>query len=357
MSPRTNCCVICGYIIWDYGTLEDRWLAEFRVSKCNDTQILSLLPVLTMIAYSNPEGCFISGVGINKDPDEPLQASSDPTKRYDDDDYDLHLIKEFFVNFSWEETISFASHNACWELFEEASKPDDIPLKRFIEVCSSLPLTGIAGLFHWGHNYGGIYSFAKSYAFPWEYRFEDDPSDREAWRCATENPYNIPSLSKLKAKTAHEPSIPQIPSVNQPSDCFGKLPWEIREAIANQLSTHDALALRESTRSFQPLMRSSTFWASRFQPGLDRGMIFENLSRPEVRDWLSLYRRTSQRRSPAGLKNRIRIWNLISHIVVLLELRLSDDVDCGCNLTDDTSKLIEANGSLMELVRSQFGGL
>ncbi|KAJ5711185.1 hypothetical protein N7488_005341 [Penicillium malachiteum] len=227
-----------------------------------------------MIVYSNLEGCFVSGVGIHKDANQPLQASSDPTKRYDDENYDPHLTKEFYPSFCWEEATAFASHNACWKLFEEASKPYDIPLERFIEICSSLPLTGIMGLFHWGDTYRGISSFDKVHGFPWEYRFQDRPLNPEAAQLATEDPYNILPFSELIARTAHKPSIPETFVPTKCNDFFGRLPWEIREAIANQLHTHDALALRESSRYFQPLLTSSTFWASRFQSGLDRGLLF-----------------------------------------------------------------------------------
>ncbi|KAJ5703944.1 hypothetical protein N7493_011082 [Penicillium malachiteum] len=240
MSPRTDCCVICGYDIRDHGTLEGKWLMEFRA------------------IYSNPEGCFISGVGINTNTDDPLQAPSDPTKRYDDENYDPHLIKNFFVKFCWEETIALVSHDACWKLFEEALKPNNIPLKRLIEICSSLPLINLMGVFHWGHTYGGIYTFDHTSTFPWEYRLVEEPSDTEALQCATVNPYDIPTLRGLIAETAHKQPLDGTALVNETSDCFGRLSWEILEAIANQLSTRDALSLRmiEANGKLMELVRS-----------------------------------------------------------------------------------------------------
>ncbi|KAJ5726026.1 uncharacterized protein N7483_007383 [Penicillium malachiteum] len=325
MSPRKDCCVICGYDIRDYGTLEGKWLMEFRA------------------------------IGINNSTDDPLQAPSDPTKRYDDENYDRHLTKEFYVTFCWEQTIAFVSHDACWKLFEEALKPDNIPLKRFIDICSSLPLIQIMGLFHWGHTYGGIYTFDNISAFPWEYSFLDQALDAEALRCARVNPWNIPTLRALMAETAHKPPMAGAPILNESSDCFRQFPWEIREAIANKLSTRDALSLRESSRAFQPLLASSTFWASRFQPGLDREFLFESYRRPEIRDWLSLYRSTSQKRSPPGLKNRTRIWNLINYILPLLKLRLAHDESRDWAYKSHETRLVEADAKLMQLVHRRNG--
>lgn len=180
----------------------------------------------------------------------------------------------------------------------------------------------------------------------------DRPSHPEALRYATENPYDVPQLAEVIAKTAHEP-LNSIPSHAQreSNDCFAKLPWEIREAIANYLPTRDALTLRGSSRSFLPLLASPTFWASRFQPGADRGFLFEKQNTAEPRDWLSLYRMTTYSQSSPGLKNRRRIWDLIQYILRLLHLRSSDDTepiapsDISC---DDESKLIEATAKIVQ---------
>ncbi|KAJ5096886.1 hypothetical protein N7456_007607 [Penicillium angulare] len=308
MSPRIYCCIICGYEICEdeEATPEGQWLKEFRA------------------IYSNHHGCFLSGVGIYDDMHDQLRAPSDPSERYDDADYDPHLATVFHVKIYWEETRAFVSHDLCWKLLEKASQPKMIPLERFIEICESLPLPLEIDCFHWGHTYGGIYSFDTESSYPWQCQLVNQPSDLEAFRSATHNPYEIPEVKKLIAEPACEPVSSMIDYEHEFIDCFGKLPWEIRESIANNLATHDALNLRESSRSFFPLLASSTFWASRFQPGAERAFLFEKPNTAENRDWLSLYRQTSRKQSSPGLQNRMRIWHLIDHISQLLSLSLDE---------------------------------
>lgn len=151
-------------------------------------------------------------------------------------------------------------------------------------------------------------------------------------------------------ETAHEPLCAARGFNDQSNDCFKMLPWEIREAIANNLTTRDALALRESSRSFVPLLESPTFWASRFKPGADRGFLFEKTSTAEARDWFTLYRRTSRNQSPPGLKNRIRIWNLIDHIYHLVKMSLDDGVPrlTAPIMHSDKLRVVEAAANIVQ---------
>ena len=282
-----------------------------------------------------------------------LEAPSDPTKRCDDGDYDPRLTEVFHVKIRWEGSHAFVSHDVCWKLSEEAYKPDDISLRRFLDVCESLPLPLGFTCFHWGHTYGGIYDFDRESAYPWECRLVREPSNPEALQHATVNPYDVPELTKLLTMTAQQPHDPTPHYPEEVfNDPFGRCPWEIRESIANHLPTRDALTLRSSSRSFIPLLSSPTFWASRFQSGADRGFLFEKRNTAEPRNWLSLYRMTSHDQSPPGLKNRRRIWKLIEFIIQLLNLRSTyeddDDLTTQFDASSDSESIITATAKIVQ---------
>ena len=105
------------------------------------------------------------------------------------------------------------------------------------------------------------------------------------------------------------------------------LPWEIKEVIAINLPTGDALNLLWSSKAFLPLLTSQTFWASRFEAGRNRDFIFEKRNNKESRDWIMLYRITNHAHSPPGLKNRRRVWVLIQALIKSLRLCLDDASD------------------------------
>lgn len=311
-------------MIRDHGTPSGKWLKEFRASQfqCHVQD-----QTLTHSVYSTPDGGhFLSGVGSYDDIYGQLTAPTDHSKRFDDEDNDPEFEEMFFVTIYEEGKHVFVSHAVCWDLLREACKPKDIHLKRFLDVCDSLPLSLGGECFDWGHTYGGLYDF-DYYESPYlsDCRLVGNPSLPETLQYATKNPYNIPELVKLIATTAHEPlgSILSPPGWGS-NDCFGNFPLEIREAIANHLPTQDALALRESSRSFHPLLESPTFWVSRFHPEKERGFLYEKRKTKERRDWLALYRGTNHVQCPPGLKNRKRIWDLIGFILQLLNLRWSD---------------------------------
>lgn len=222
-------------------------------------------------------------------------------------------------------------HSLCWGLLQEALKPNDIPLNRLLEIFDSLPLSSLPNCFNWGHTYGGFHSFSRELYGIWEFDLKYNAADSEAYGFSEENPYNVPQVFTLLSETSYRLQTSDIAHRNCHSyDCFGNLPWEIREYIAEYLSTQDALALRQSSRAFLPLLDSPIFWASRFLLDAERAFLFEKRKTSELRDWLSLYRMTSRRQSPPGLKNRQRIWCLIEYIVQLLNLRLSNE----CYTTD-----------------------
>ena len=222
----------------------------------------------------------------------------------------------------------FVLHDACWCLLQTALDPHPVPLGRLLDVCKSLPTPALLDGMYRDYDYGGIMLVNAQNHYPWP------PFVRCLFdKCiARENPYKVPITPQLLAKPRGEleSRVVRLSQDRQERrdgqekrDCFSRLPWELREAIAIALPTCDALKLRQLSRSFEDIATSQTFWASRFARGGERDFIFEMREGKQGTDWELLYRNSSASRAPLGLRNRMRIWNGISSIKELLGLRLS----------------------------------
>ena len=218
----------------------------------------------------------------------------------------------------------YVLHNACWCLLEKAFDTEIVPLERLLKVCDSLPFPlrweGVC----WGHDYGGLVLLDDENYYPWEDRLKEQAIDSEIYDYARANPYDIVDISRLRAIPSDCP--PNTMLSGQGNDCFKVLPWEILEAIAILLPTKDALILRRASKSFAPIFVSQSFWASKFEPGRERDLIFEKRNCKEPRDWRSLYGSTSRATSVPGLQNRWRIWSLIQLLREPLRLRMGDNL-------------------------------
>ncbi|KAI9767966.1 MAG: hypothetical protein M1840_005278 [Geoglossum simile] len=346
MSPVIFGCIICGYPI--YGCATASWLKEFRagrLSQIYDNDLALIPPV-----YLSSKGTFISGVGQYNDPNSGVWiAPPDPTMRWDDRDYLFQAGDELPVMRQHPEggRHGFVLHGACWRLLQKALEPDNIPLKRLLGVCKSLPypLRGIGVC--WGHDYGGLTLFDNQDHYPWEDRLVEQHNSSETCQYARENPYDVPEIPRLLMMRLQKP-IHLVPKV-QGGDCFSTLPWEILEAIAINLQTGDALNLRRASKTFLPIWTSQTFWASRFEAGHDRDFIFEMRNNKEPRDWITLYRITNHAHSPSGVKNRRRVWGLIQALINLLRLRLGDALESSrTNLSADGLRWNEVAGDVKQ---------
>jgi hypothetical protein len=218
----------------------------------------------------------------------------------------------------------FVLHDACWHLLQRVFQPDKIPLERLVEVCESLPFPLRAHGISWGHDYGGLHSIDNSNYYPWEDRLMEECRNAEALFHAKRDPYNVPEIPKLLATRLDHPAVLSLDI--KLHDCFSRLPWEIREAIAIQLPTDDALSLRCISKSFLPLLSSATFWASRFKASADRGFVFETWESPKVADWMTLYRLTGRTHGPSGIQNRRRVWDLARPLKNITSLHLANDL-------------------------------
>ena len=290
--------------------------------------------------YSTPQGFFVTGVGRRDDRDIGIYpAPSDPSKRWDDDDYVPQPDDGIAVMRSHTENgiHGFVLHECCWNLLlsARANEPEEIPVHRFVQVCESLPFTGMAINIFWGHNYGGLCEIELD-GPPWYGELTDPLYELPVGEEALEDPFHVPELASLLdgslLDVTTKPAEPFENLVGTPEgplfpDCFGKLPWELREAIAIHLSTEDALKLRRVSRAFSPLLSSQSFWATRFHDGDERDFIFEAQSSRQPRDWLELYHLTGPKSRPPGLRHRRRIWPLVQGLSRILSLRPSKTLD------------------------------
>jgi hypothetical protein len=241
--------------------------------------------------------------------------------RWDDENYYPQTSDSvvFYQTHPLKGPYEFVLHDACWRLFQTAMDPHPVPLGRLLDMCKSLP---VPISLSWDYGYDGMMQVNEHNHYPRR------PIVQRPYGglIADENPYNIPIMSELLART-RDRSESRVPRPSQDGrksrDCFSKLPWELREAIATALPTCDALKLRLSSRLFVDIVASQTFWASRFARGGERDFIFEVRECKQSTDWMLLYQNSSLFHAPLGRKNRIRIWNDISSIKEFLEIRLN----------------------------------
>jgi hypothetical protein len=236
--------------------------------------------------------------------------------RWDDENYDLQTSDSVVLHQTHplKGPHEFLLHDPCWRLLQTAMDPHPVPLGQLLNVYKSLPPTD------WRYGHTGIMWVNEHNHYP------QRPVIPNNVLMTNESPYDIPIMSELLARTrdGSESRVPRPSRDGQESrDCFSRLPWELRKAIAMALPTCDALKLRLSSRSFVDIAASQTFWASRFVRGGERDYIFEVREGKQSTDWMLLYRNSNPFHAPLGLKNRLYIWNYISSIKEFLETRLN----------------------------------
>ncbi|PVI01161.1 hypothetical protein DM02DRAFT_671516 [Periconia macrospinosa] len=300
-------CILCGSAIPDeIGDPEKKWQKEYRA------------------IYSHPTGYSVTGVGCNGD-DWSWIPPSDPAKRWDDDDSNVQLFElPVMRKVPIDGLHGFVVHNACWMLLRRAWGPEDVRVDRLVEICRSIPFPiGTDGL-GWQHRYGGLLFLETQDYFPWQEILSLPDLDElplVVWD-AFKNPWDVQNMREILLSCAKPQPVRGTDKTSH--DCFSRLPWELREAIAVLLPTADALALRQASVSFLPLLSSSTFWASRFTGNRERDFVFEMHGCQDPTDWLDLYRITSQKSGPPGLRNRCRIWNITKMLIEIVRLERNE---------------------------------
>ncbi|RGP77592.1 pyrimidine 5 -nucleotidase [Fusarium longipes] len=290
----------------------------------------------------------ITGVGCHTpyELNEVVSFPRDPSKRYDDDNFDddnLSLDSEvessyidvlgpmdFFDlsqhgrdEFAW----GFHFHDACWGVF---SLNFDVKLDLLFHLLLSTPQRD-NGLLCWGHSYGGAAS-------------RELVGDIWTWRSAvarrrnpnlphlfSANPFHIPALEKaIKFSVPLQQDVFQSEldprKLSLSKDLFCSFPPEILQNILTLLPSSNVLSLRLVSPVFATLGLSERFWASRFEPGKEYEYLPDVFVRPPI-SWrafcLSLHIWAPD---CIAMHNRKRVWKLTQPIRSLL--RQMQETEC-----------------------------
>jgi hypothetical protein len=112
---------------------------------------------------------------------------------------------------------------------------------------------------------------------------------------------------------------------------FRKLPVELLQLIIMELSTHDVISLKQSSRAFHRLPLPDIFWRSRFLPGREFEHVFE--ARKHFHgckgQWGTIYHNLRAMNRTPYLTNRRRVWGLAGHLSELLDLRVNSRICAG----------------------------
>jgi hypothetical protein len=116
-------------------------------------------------------------------------------------------------------------------------------------------------------------------------------------------------------------------SARSPSSLI-RLPWEISELIAMQLTTNDALSLRFCSSVFLPLLHSRCFWRPRFCGHAERSYYFEGIELQTLPDLISASKNLSkmEMEHTAGVLQRTRVWSLVAQFSDLARLKLPSPI-------------------------------
>ncbi|KAK0617013.1 hypothetical protein B0T14DRAFT_255626 [Immersiella caudata] len=230
---------------------------------------------------------------------------------------------------------NYLVHGACWKVLEHIYAPDPVPYKRLWEVCRSLTRFD-RRVPYWGHDYGGLPTYLPpGEKYPWHNKRrrdftglgnvpEHDPMNRDI---ETEMTAIWFAFSNRKAQPPPPSKAPPQPPSAVTSDCFSRLPSEIRLEIVLLLNGSDLLSLRLASRSFWFAFHEKSFWMSHFLfLGGERECLFKSMAMSEDRvhadrDWRSLYWRTDDSWLSPGLRYRGRILLLGRSMQQVLGLR------------------------------------
>jgi len=268
---------------------------------------------------------------------------SNSCTRYDDPDFATSYLMDVSVlqmksnpGITDEDALpwGYLTHEACWQVLEEACYPEQINVAFLFGLLRSFPLSTLH-VVYWGHDYGHVYDLA----FP--SRRATDENDLEdyvmlglcgyatpaALRLHNSNPSSPSRLHEMidKAHLSRRDLVTEdlgSGDAQSTSDKFDMLPPELREQILCELPSPDVVSVLRASRAFHSIQLSQTFWSSRFRRGFDFGHIFE-VSRRQKRpgkycDYRSLYHDCRKHCASSDLRSRSRVWNLIEPVAALV---------------------------------------
>ncbi|KAF2761048.1 hypothetical protein EJ05DRAFT_497614 [Pseudovirgaria hyperparasitica] len=302
-------CPLCGVILQTFTGPQPPvkklpWFAETRA-------------VRSIRGTSSP---FVTGVGY-LDPHHDLIVHPDETTRYSDTSEGLETDPFHYRSGDY---WVFPFHDACWSLLLSRTAKqghDSAQVARSLfQILYCTPwnryYTAIGE-----HDYGGASKFQKTSGNP-GYLARVPPE----WSFLTADPREHLPADYLESNLV-ETTIASMPRLDKPNntDVFCSLPDEVVVLILNGLTSMDVCSLRQSSdrvasiSSFHELPQS--FWASRFEEEHEMGFALACQASSELGgyiDWRRLYMAFKDSlRGPnekQGIKNRRRIWHILSNI-------------------------------------------
>lgn len=307
-----------------------------------------------MLVYCTSDGFYITGVGKHRDL-HPFEFPTQPHLRWDSDPPPEELIELRVMSLKPENGMhGFVFHDACWELFKIASQPFTPSLERLYRVCESLPhQIGNAGL-NWGYEYGGILQANEGGMCSFREYFQWADIKEQNRLEVTHNP-----MQPLHPDCVPSDAIPQTcfetlqTKAGNQSDGFTKLPLELLQMILLLLPTQDALNLRLVSRAFPDLFSNVAFWASRFEPDSEKGLVFEarhHDTSKSLDSLMRLYFLSERTNLSLAAKNRRRLWGILMTVALLVRPSTTEHRF----ISETTQPLPEANLRLTSLRYPEF---
>jgi hypothetical protein len=227
-------------------------------------------------------------------------------------------------------------HVACFTLLIERVGGETPWLHaRLHDICASIPIT-TWGLPYIDHDYEDMLNIEDE-LYPWQDKIGFYDSDTEDNDYLYGDPLAVQALVSVVDETAEASAhkfltnsvtkTAKLPSHS--TSLILQLPWEIKEMIAINLSTRDAMALRLSVSEFLPLLHSHQFWKSRFSGKGQMSYFFEARHLRTVASLVSAHKKLSaiHDEDPGLVLSRQRVWKLLSHWVDLIKLELTSPMN------------------------------
>jgi hypothetical protein len=213
------------------------------------------------------------------------------------------------------------------------SKP--LSWARMHELCASIPRFPSLDTLYLDHDHhGGASSTNVMWRIPWlcldwgechyrDWHHDTDPLGSAQLSCTIHEDAET-MVQDFLTKAL---SIQRDSSARSPSSLI-RLPWEIIELIAMQLTTKDALSLRLCSSVFLPLLHSHSFGRSRFCGHAERSYYFEGVELQTLPRLISASKSLSkmEMKHTAGVLQIRRVWSLVAQFSDLARLKLASPI-------------------------------
>jgi hypothetical protein len=233
-------------------------------------------------------------------------------------------------------------HAACFDLLTKCIGGEEPGLElRLHDICASIPVSA-QGFPCIDHDYGGYWKLDES-CYPWQNKAtlvrisdaaSEDNDDDDDDGCWFQNPLIAPALhyfvdetAKASAQEFLAKSVRTTNAPKQSTSAMLRLPLEVKEMIAINLCTRDAMALRLASSEFLPLLHSRHFWLSRFHGSGQMSFFFEARHLKTVAGLIIANKSLPRVNRTGVLANRQRVWSLASRWKDLIKLELTSPMN------------------------------